>query len=106
MTIEEIKKKALPVLLRSGVEFAAVFGSVARGEMTKKSDIDILVRFNPEVEAELSLLDHIGIAQELEDIFGRKVDLISEDTLKPAVAPYVKEDLTPLYGQVQRPDLL
>jgi hypothetical protein len=80
----------------------AVFGSVARGEAKPNSDVDVLVRFSKDI----SLLDHIGIAYELEDAIGQKVDLITERSLKKYVVPNVKKDLRVFYGQGQRQDLL
>ena len=44
MTIDEIKEKTVPILKQHGVTYAAVFGSVARGEDRPQSDVDILVR--------------------------------------------------------------
>lgn len=79
----------------------AVFGSVARGQNRPGSDVDILVRFNRDI----SLLDHIGIAQELEDALEQKVDLITEASLSPDVSPYVGKDLKVLYGRGARSDL-
>ncbi len=101
MTIQEISSIITPILRSYGAEYVAVFGSAARGEATKDSDIDILVRFNRDI----SLLDHIGFAQELGDILGQKVDLITERSLSKYVIPSVKKDLKVLYGQGQRPGL-
>lgn len=103
MTIEDIKIKATPVLLANKIEYAAVFGSVARNEARPDSDVDILVRFSK--ERDISLLDHIGVAQDLEDVLHTKVDLITEKSLKEHVAPNVKKDLIVLYGNGQRQDL-
>ena len=71
MDIEEIKRKALPILEKYGVSRAGVFGSVVRGEAGDDSDIDILV----EIERRMSLLDFVGLKIELEEALGRKVDL-------------------------------
>lgn len=79
--IERIKKKIMPILRRHSVRKAAIFGSFARGEEKKTSDIDILV----EIKKDISLLDFIGIQQEIEDVLHRKVDLIEYDTLKPII---------------------
>ncbi len=54
-----------------------VFGSVARGEDTINSDLDLLVRF----EDGASLLDLVGLADSLEDCLGVKVDILSEGAL-------------------------
>lgn len=101
MTIEEIKIKVIPILHESGVEYAALFGSAARSLTRPDSDIDILVRFDRDV----SLLDHIGLAQTLEDLLQRRVDLITERSLSRYAAPNVKKDLRVLYGNGQRQDL-
>lgn len=77
--IEEIKEKILPVLQRYGVKRAALFGSCVRGEMKEDSDIDILV----EIEEDISLLDFVGLKQEIEEEIGKRVDLVEYNTIKP-----------------------
>ncbi len=52
-----------------------VFGSVARGEDTDESDIDFLVC----LEKGRSLLDQAGLLADLQDLLGRKVDVVTED---------------------------
>ena len=47
MTVEEVKRRTTPVFAEFGVAYAAVFGSVARGEDGPESDVDILVRAGP-----------------------------------------------------------
>jgi predicted nucleotidyltransferase len=79
--IEELERKIIPVLRRHPVKRAALFGSVVRGEMKDESDVDILV----EVDKSLSLLDFIGIKQEIEDTLKRRVDLVEYETIKPLV---------------------
>ncbi len=54
----------------------ALFGSVIRDDYNKDSDIDVLVTFLPDVI--WSLLDHVKMVQELSELFGRRVDLISK----------------------------
>jgi hypothetical protein len=79
LPIEKIKEIILPILHSYGLTKAGLFGSAARGKMTKNSDIDILV----EVKEDLSLLDLVGLKIELEEALGRKVDLVEYDTIKP-----------------------
>ena len=55
-----------------------IFGSVARGEAGPDSDLDVLVRF----ETGRSLLDLVGIQQDLEELLGCKVDVVSERALR------------------------
>ena len=62
------------------IEKAWVFGSFARGDETRKSDIDIMVRFDK--NAQISLFDYIGIMNDLEDIFHKKIDLVEEGQLR------------------------
>ncbi len=102
MSIQEISQKITPILQANGVEYAALFGSAARGETRPDSDVDILVRFRETP----SLLGHIGIAYALRDLLQRKVDLVTERSLSKYMAPNVKKDLKVLYGHGQRPDLL
>jgi len=54
-----------------------IFGSVARGDDGPKSDLDVLVRF----EKGRSLLDLVGVQQDLEELLGCKVDVVSEGAL-------------------------
>jgi len=61
------------------IEKAWVFGSYARNEETRKSDVDILVRFDK--NATITLFDYAGIILELENLLKKKVDLVSEGTL-------------------------
>ncbi len=62
-----------------------VFGSVARGEDRPDSDIDLLV----DLERGRSLLDLIAIKQDVEDLLGRRVDVVVERSL----SPYIRESV-------------
>jgi uncharacterized protein len=55
-----------------------IFGSVARGDDRPDSDVDFLV----DVQRQWSLFDHIGLIQDLEDLLGRKVDLIPTHSIR------------------------
>jgi len=79
MTVETIKKKITPILRRQGVLKAAVFGSFARGEETKNSDVDILVK----LAKSKSLLDLVDLKLELQDRLSRDVDVISYGGIHP-----------------------
>jgi len=78
---------------RNDIAFLGLFGSFSRGEQTRDSDIDLLVRFS-EMK---SLLDHIRMENELEDLLGTKVDMVTENLLSLYIAPHVQEDLQKLY---------
>jgi len=78
--IGELKRKIVPLLKKHGVRKAGIFGSVARGEARKKSDIDILI----EVRAKkFSLLDLVGLELELKKVLGRNVDLLTYRGIHP-----------------------
>ena len=86
--LKEIIKKIVPVLKKHGVKKAGIFGSFARGDSTKKSDIDVLIEFNG------SLLDLVGLEMELEKILGRKVDIVTYKGISPYLKkPILKDEL-------------
>ena len=95
MKLEELKQKITPILREAGVQYAGVFGSVARGEAGPDSDVDILVKFSgmPTFAAYLKLDD--DLRQEL----GREVDLITEGGMNKLLRPYIERDLEVIYGQ-------
>ena len=93
MTFEEIKRKTAPILERHGVAYAAVFGSVARGEDRPRSDVDILVRFG----RPMGMVGYMRLIQNLEEILQRKVDVVTERSLDEHVRPYVLPDLKTIY---------
>ncbi len=94
MSIEEIKQKISPILLKYRVKKASVFGSFAKQNAIVSSDVDILV----ELEPELSLLDFVGIKIEMEDALNKRVDLVEYDALKPAIKRSILESQVSIYG--------
>ena len=61
------------------VKELGIFGSYSRGEQKKTSDVDILVRFNPNA----SLFDFVGLGNYLEEKLKIKVDVVSENGIRP-----------------------
>ncbi|HEX9503457.1 MAG TPA: nucleotidyltransferase family protein [Patescibacteria group bacterium] len=93
MTIDEVKVKAIPILKKYGAEYAAVFGSVARGDDRPDSDIDFVVRLSRPVGFfKLSALE-----TSLEQILQRPVDLVEEEGLSRHMKPYIIKDLVTVY---------
>ena len=80
--IKKIKSKIVKILKKNKVVRAGIFGSYARGEQKKNSDIDILIEVN---DKNMSLLGFIAMKLELEDVSGKKVDLVEYGAIKPLV---------------------
>lgn len=70
-----------------GVRELGIFGSYARGEAGKRSDIDILVAFDD--HARVSLLDFLRLEHAIEDLLGVRVDLVEKSTLKPRIGKHI-----------------
>ena len=71
-----------------------IFGSMARGENTENSDIDILYRLKDAV----GLFNIIRIKNSLEEKLSKKVDLVSEKYIHPELEPYILNDLKIIYN--------
>ncbi len=79
---QEIKK-------RFGVKRIGLFGSFARGDEKDSSDVDIIVEFE-----EPTFDNFMKLAFYLEDLFCRRVEVVTSDSLSPYIAPYVKSELS------------
>lgn len=90
MDRKEINNSIINYLRPFGPERIGIFGSFARREETPESDIDILVKFRET----LSLLDLVKIHRELSQILGKKVDLVTEASVKnERLKRYIYNDL-------------
>lgn len=86
--IEKIAKKSIPILKENGVVAAGIFGSFARGEGKKHSDIDFLIKFH----GKKSLLDLVGLKIELEHELGKKVDILTYKSIHPLLKESILQD--------------
>ena len=77
-------------LRRLGVGRCGLFGSFARGEQNEDSDVDILVEFE---EGRKSFDNFMALAFFLEDLFGRKVDLLTPESLSPYIGPHILKEV-------------
>lgn len=77
-------------ILAYGVRRIGLFGSFVRNTQKEDSDIDILVEFDQE---KLSYKNFIRLAYFLEDNFGRKVDLLTADSLSPYLGPKILSEV-------------
>lgn len=93
--LEYLKSKREQILETArnyGAHNLRVFGSVAKGDDSLTSDIDMLV----DLEPGRSLLDHIALKQDLEDILGRSVDVVTEPSLHWFIRESVIREAKPL----------
>ena len=86
------RDEILRIASRHGAHDVRVFGSVVRGEAGKDSDVDFLVR----LDDDRSLIDHIALMQDLEDFFGCKIDVVTEEALHRLVRDHVLAEAVPL----------
>ncbi len=82
-SVVQQRDNILRIAAKHGARNVRVFGSAARDEATDSSDIDLLV----DLEPNRSLLDQVGLQQELEELLGRKVDVVVEG----GISPYLEE---------------
>jgi len=99
--IKDIKNKTVPTLKRHGVTKAAVFGSFARGDYKKKSDIDMLIKFKQ--TKRIGLFEFVGIKHKLEEKLGRKVDLLTYDGLHPLLKDRILNEQKKIYEKRSSP---
>lgn len=90
--IRNKREQILQLAASHGAQDVRVFGSVVRGEQSATSDLDLLVR----MEEGRSLLDHIGLIQDLQDLLGCRVDVINERVLHRGVRDRVLSEAVSL----------
>ena len=96
MDIKDLLHAKREEILRTGARHGAsnvrIFGSVARGEAGPSSDIDLLVELAPD----RSLLDQVALLQDLEDLLGRRVDVVEPEGLHWYIRDRVLNEAVPL----------
>jgi hypothetical protein len=90
--LREKRQDVLRIASKYGARSVRVFGSVARGEADAESDVDFIV----ELETGRSLLDLGGLQFELEALFGRPVDVMTECGLKGRIRERVLREAVPV----------
>jgi predicted nucleotidyltransferase len=85
--------RLIEICRKNDVAMIGVFGSVARGEATAQSDIDLLVRFSKSK----SLLTLVALERQISTAIGRKVDLLTEAAISPYIRDRVKRELQVIY---------
>ena len=82
----------LEIAARYGASDVRIFGSMTRGEDNPESDVDLLVS----LEAGRTLLDHVGLWQDLEELLGRRVDVVVDGGLSPYLRDRILAEALPL----------
>lgn len=93
MNLEPVMKRLKTACQSKDIAMLGVFGSVARGEDTPNSDVDLLIRLSKPV----GFVEFIELEDEFKEIFGRNVDLATEASLHPLIRKNVLADLQIIY---------
>jgi len=93
MNLNKFREQFDEICRQNDILMLGVFGSVARGEDTVESDVDLLVRFSETP----GLLDFIRLEDKFVEILGKKVDLATEESLHPLIRQNVMSELKILY---------
>jgi predicted nucleotidyltransferase len=88
--VKKLEAEAPAIRLQFGVKKIGIFGSFARGEQTKKSDVDVLVDF---AEGYATLRNFVGLAERLEALFRRNVDLITVEGIDKYIRQRVEAEV-------------
>ena len=91
-TLRQKREEILAIGRRYGAHDIRIFGSVARGDAGESSDLDLIVRFDPD----RSLFDHGGLLMDLQELLGVKVDVISEAGMRERFRDHVLKEAIPL----------
>lgn len=95
-TLDDLRQqrdRILQIAAQHGASNVRVFGSVVRGEATSGSDVDLLV---DQDWSRLSAWGGMGLITDLEDLLGCKVDVATEEELKPLIRERVLKEAVPL----------
>ena len=88
-----IKEKIISFLKKHGAKRVSIFGSFVRAEAGPESDLDIIVEF----DEPKGLIKFVGIENELSEILGIKVDLLTEKAISPYLIENIKKEALVIY---------
>ncbi|WP_205948501.1 nucleotidyltransferase family protein [Pueribacillus theae] len=92
MKLKDNREEILRIAKENGIKNLKLFGSVARSEDGEESDIDLLVSF----EEGKSLFDLIRFKQEMEEIMGKNVDVLTENAIHHSIKEKILNEAIPL----------
>lgn len=95
--VAQTKEEILALLLKHraeiqnyGIKQLGLFGSFARNQQKASSDVDVLVEFEP---GKKNYDNFIALATLLEELFGRKVELLTKESLSPHLGPHILKEI-------------
>ena len=86
--LEKLRSHKATLVQQFDVAELALFGSIARGQASDRSDVDILVRFDGPATSR----SYFGVQFYIEDLLGRPVDLVTNKALRAELRPFVERD--------------
>jgi len=92
---KDIKQIITDYFKTQPIDKAWLFGSHSRGKATRKSDVDILVRFTP--NSRITLFTHAGMMVDLQELLKKKVDLVEEGHVCDFAVDSVEQDKILIY---------
>lgn len=92
LDLQRRREEIIQIAARHGARNVRLFGSVARGDDRAGSDVDLLV----DMEPDRSLLDIVGLGQDLEALLDRRVDVLTDASLHPALRERILAESRPL----------
>ncbi len=90
--IHERREAILQIAARHGASNVRIFGSVARGQAREGSDLDLLVQ----LQEDRSLLDHVALMQDLEDLLGCRVEVMNDRAMHRLIRDQILAEAIPL----------
>jgi hypothetical protein len=90
--LREKREHITRIAAKHGAKNIRIFGSVARGEVSETSDVDFLI----DLEPGRTLFDLVGFLQDLEELLGKKVDVVTEDSIYWLLKRRIVKEAVPL----------
>ena len=97
MTKDDIKRILLAnknILKKYKVNKIGIFGSYVSGKVKKKSDVDLIVKFNEIID----LFEFVNLIDEIQQVLKIKVDLVTPDAIKPYIRPKIMKEVEWIEG--------
>mgnify|MGYP001567586048 CR=1 FL=1 len=88
-----VRDSVTPILKNFDIRYAGLFGSVARGESREQSDVDLLI----DIGHPMGMVSYMKFINELESVLHTSVDVVSLNSIQPALKREIQKDLQTIY---------